>query len=405
MRNVLGFVTFFLLASSTAKAFPPVEGAPWQPDPTWGFELEKTTTDQEYWGATMQGEGQFAKLSPGTQALYDAYVKHCAANPGCEVKMVKDKFGDAAFDVTFKQLNYTLTFTSDNVVVETLTQPAKQDEMERIAPTIEKEYFKFLEAQKFRGTWFGSAGHTSFGVKGAFSGNVQFFLDWMADFANHSAFSYGGLLWDPYNAPALGSNPLEKAAFIKWLADGRAGKFQNLQEAARALIGDVYYHGKHDWRTMDFDKIEQYGPEYKYHAVNVTRLAKYGGDSDKSTVEIRSVRGYGSYYEYLTLVKLLKGRLVNLWKTRTEQTARNPNWEGVRYLDIGLIPTPAHGVAQFNAYNTPESGLKFEELKPLMPPEWRREKLDPTKAYAPGRSAGIAETACGLLAFRLGLFL
>jgi hypothetical protein len=290
---MIRFFTFILAAQLCSAS------AAWAWPLTFGAEFEFTNSElKPGTGGMLGGKERDAALQ-----MLEAVRTLCAQQGGCRIRTIPGKFG-LDYRVRFKD-GWWFQISYDPACVEVQTRPSTLEELRALRDRIQTFIFGAAKSAGLHAALPGSGGHVNVGARSAFD-DVDQFLAFFVDYANHPELGMGITGKDHWNAPpivALGQDQRDQLKAI--LAERKQGMHGTIREAASAIISRVYT------RTLNKD-----WPGYHHQAIGLKKLAAVAFLFEDLPFEFRAVRGQGSLDDFLLLGELVTARLRYLRETK-----------------------------------------------------------------------------------------
>lgn len=273
-----------------------------------------------------------------------AHVRTKCAVSGCTIKETEGKFG-TDYLLEFKD-GFWIRYSFDPKVVEIMFTPSTLAEMRENQGRINEYVFTAgqeigLVVPKEMG------GHVNMGVNSMFDGNVESFLKFYVDYANHPDLTLGTLGKSLHNAPTLsvlGHN--QRAALSNIVEDFYLGKVKTVQEAAKRIQTEVYTKSYYaPWGGVDH-----------YQSVGLKYLNLGDLKEKDAPMELRGIRAQRSTEDFIKTAELMEKRVQYL----------NKNVSHIVYSETKIKSfSPSQSKTRFKMY-VEESGLNFSDYESLL---------------------------------------
>lgn len=333
IRNLICLI--LILASQAALAWPPTYGA------------EFVLTNQKLQTANYNFFEQDPNKSPEKAAQLELvnHIKQKCDSTKCEVIEADGKFG-SDYIVEFED-GFWIRYSFDPKVIEIMFKPSTIAEMRHQQARLDEYIFEAgkelgLSAPKDMG------GHVNMGVTSMFGNDVESFLKFFVDYANHPDLTLGTLGRNLPNAPTLSSLKNEQRQALKRLvADFYAGKVKRLNQAAFRIQDEVY--------TTTF--FPEWGGYDHYQAVGLKYVNKTDLQEKDAPIELRGIRAQRNTEDFIKMALLMEKRVQYL----------NKNVSQIIYNESKKMNfTPAQLKTRFKMY-VEETGLNYSDYEDLLP--------------------------------------
>lgn len=286
----------------------------------------------------------------------------CKKRGDCTVKATVDKYNNRIFTVEYTD-GFWFQVSVDPGCIEIQTKPSSLVELNAMKKRMQKDIFDMAKTFDLLPHEVIGGGHINIGAESAFDKNHKLFRDFVVDFMNHPELGEGALdVGDIINAPTLADNgPVAMKNFDKVIKDFDNGKIVSKEALALAIQDRVY-------EKVDVPN-EVTPSKIKYQALNMTTIADKKTAIEFQRLEIRSIRAQKNIDEFLLQCELFEKRIEYVKEMRI-------SGKPIQFLFPESVTEAKEGVPAFYRYVV-ESGLKWENYRPMMMEHWRTYKFVP----------------------------
>ena len=184
-------IAFSACLLQAAHAWPPT------------FAPEITFTHDEIFNAYRRSSEAGATSTPTSirwlERARDAVAHAC--QPACTITPFRDRYDVEAYRVTYPDGSW-FELTLDPAVIEIKTMPVTLAQFQALRPRLQHDLWDPLVRPPL-GLEAGirGGGHINIGADEAFGGDVLLIRNFLVDYWNHEALSWGVLGRDPHQAP------------------------------------------------------------------------------------------------------------------------------------------------------------------------------------------------------------